>query len=278
MKMDTVIGIDLGGTTIKGGLVRGNELVNQGVMETCATKGGEVSLEILKEVIRRLITVETKAIGIGVPSVVDSRKGIVYHVQNIRDWDEVHLKEILEKEFDLPVHVNNDANCFAKGEKIYGQGRLFDNFVGITLGTGVGGGIIQRGELLSDANCGSGEFGEMPYLDGKLEDYCGSFFFSRFNSNGLEISQRAQDGDSDAIEILNQYAMHLSVLVKMIVLSVDPEAIIFGGAISGSFQLFEQKMGEHLDDFAFPNSINKLKILPSNLHNSGILGASALCF
>ena len=253
-------------------------MVNQGVMETCATKGGEVSLEILKEVILRLITVETKAIGIGVPSVVDSRKGIVYHVQNIRDWDEVHLKEILEKEFDLPVHVNNDANCFAKGEKIYGQGRLFDNFVGITLGTGVGGGIIQRGELLSDANCGSGEFGEMPYLDGKLEDYCGSFFFSRFNSNGLEISQRAQDGDSDAIEILNQYAMHLSVLVKMIVLSVDPEAIIFGGAISGSFQLFEQKMGEHLDDFAFPNSINKLKILPSNLHNSGILGASALCF
>ncbi len=275
--MKNIIGIDLGATTIKGGLVIGNHLIKQVTKNTEADKGGETSLNILKEVILELRSVDTAAIGIGVPSVVDSEKGIVYHVQNIRNWEEVHLKSLLEKELDLPVFINNDANCFAIGERIYGRGQEFENFVGITLGTGVGGGIIQNGKLLSDANCGSGEYGEMPYLDGILEDYCGSFFFSKYNSNGLEIMQRVEKGDKEAVEIMNEYVRHIAVLVKMIVLSVDPQAIIFGGAISNSFHLFKDKMYDNLVEFPFPNSIKKLKILKSELLNIGILGAAALC-
>lgn len=275
--MKNIIGIDIGATTIKGGLVIGNHLIKQVTKNTEADKGGETSLNILKEVILELRSVDTAAIGIGVPSVVDSEKGIVYHVQNIRNWEEVHLKSLLEKELDLPVFINNDANCFAIGERIYGRGQEFENFVGITLGTGVGGGIIQNGKLLSDANCGSGEYGEMPYLDGILEDYCGSFFFSKYNSNGLEIMQRVEKGDKEAVEIMNEYVRHIAVLVKMIVLSVDPQAIIFGGAISNSFHLFKDKMYDNLVEFPFPNSIKKLKILKSELQNIGILGAAALC-
>lgn len=275
--MKNIIGIDLGATTIKGGLVIGNHLIKQVTKNTEANKGGETSLNILKEVILELKSVDTAAIGIGVPSVVDSEKGIVYHVQNIRNWDEVHLKSLLEKELDLPVFINNDANCFAMGERIYGLGQDFENFVGITLGTGVGGGIIQKGKLLSDANCGSGEYGEMPYLDGILEEYCGSFFFSKYNSSGLEIMQRFENGDNEAVDIMNEYARHIAVLVKMIVLSVDPQAIIFGGAISNSFHLFKDKMHDNLFEFPFPNSIKKLKILKSELQNIGILGATALC-
>ncbi|MFA6701166.1 MAG: ROK family protein [Dysgonamonadaceae bacterium] len=275
--MKNIIGIDLGATSIKGGLVIGNHLIKQVTKNTEADKGGETTLNILKEAIHELKSVDTAAIGIGVPSVVDSEKGIVYHVQNIRNWDEVHLKSLLEKELDLPVFINNDANCFAMGERIYGLGQDFENFVGITLGTGVGGGIIQKGKLLSDANCGSGEYGEMPYLDGILEEYCGSFFFSKYNSSGLEIMQRFETGDNDAVDIMNEYARHIAVLVKMIVLSVDPQAIIFGGAISNSFHLFKDKMYDSLVEFPFPNSIKKLKILKSELQNIGILGAAALC-
>ena len=271
--MKHIIGIDLGGTTIKGGVIESKNLIKQIVQNTEANKGGETTLNHLKEVIRKLRTAETKAVGIGVPSVVDSERGIVYHVQNIRDWEEIHLKSILEKEFDMPVFINNDANCFAMGERIYGLGQNFENFVGITLGTGVGGGIIQKGKLLSDMN-----YGEMPYLDGILEDYCGSFFFTKKNSNGYDIMQRAEKDDNKAIEIFDEYSKHMAILVKMIVLSVDPQAIIFGGAISNSFHLFEKKMYDNLTDFPFPNSIRNLKILKSKLQNIGILGASALCY
>lgn len=277
--MKHIIGIDLGGTAIKGGLMEGTQLLRQIAEDTRAEEGGDITINVLINVIRQLRTEETVAIGIGVPSVVDREKGIVYHVQNIKDWDEVHLKGLLEEEFHLPVFIDNDANCFAKGERIYGLGREFENFVGITLGTGVGGGIIQKGDLLSDANTGSGEFGEMPYLGGKLEEFCGSFFFvNNHNTTGYDVAQKAAAGDREALHIMHEYGKHIAVLVKMIVLTVDPQAVIFGGAIANSLPLFEESMYEHLIDFPYPNSIKKLKILKSELQNSGILGAAALCY
>lgn len=277
--MKHIIGIDLGGTTIKGGLIEGQNMVEEEVADTRAAEGGETTLAVLKDIIRELKTDETRAIGIGVPSVVDRAKGVVYHVQNIKDWDEVHLKRMLEEEFHVPVHIDNDANCFAKGERIYGLGRDFENFVGITLGTGVGGGIIQKGNLLSDANCGSGEFGEIPYLDGILEQYCGSFFFiNNYNTTGYEVARKAEQNDKKALEIMHEYGKHIAVLVKMIVLTVDPQAIIFGGAIANSLSLFKESMYGHLIDFPYPNSIKNLKIVKSELNHPGILGAAALCY
>lgn len=276
--MKNVIGVDIGGTNIVGGRIEGNVIVQQLSEDTNALKGGEETLNILIEIIRKLATSETTGIGIGVPSVVDREQGIVYNVQNIQDWDEVHLKSILEKEFCVPVFIDNDANCFAYGEKIFGQGNEYRNFVGITLGTGVGGGIIQNNHLLNDANCGSGEFGEVPYLDSILEEYCGSRFFTRTgNITGFEAALKAKEGDKKSIELYNEYGKHIAVLVKIIMLIVDPQAIIFGGSISKSFKLFEKSMYENLSDFPYPNSVKKIKILVSELQNIGVLGAGALC-
>lgn len=142
--MDNILGIDIGGTTINGGRIEGEQIVEEITMDTMAREGGITTVNIVKEVIRRLKSEDTRAIGIGVPSVVDRNRGVVYNVQNIRDWEEVHLKSLLEKEFAVPVRLDNDANCFAYGEKIFGKGKTYENFVGITLGTGVGGGIIQQ--------------------------------------------------------------------------------------------------------------------------------------
>lgn len=276
--MESILGIDIGGTSIVGGRIEGDIIIEQITVDTCAQEGGDKTLNILKELIRQLKTTDTRAIGIGVPSVVDREKGIVYNVQNIKNWDEVHLKSLLEAEFELPVHIDNDANCFAYGEKIYGKGKDFQNFVGITLGTGVGGGIIQDNHLLFDSNCGSGEFGEIPYLDSILEEYCGSRFFTRTTGrSGYEIALKAREGDRDSIEIYNQYGKHISMLVKIILLIVDPQAIIFGGSISQSFDLFKDSMYENLKDFPYPKSVDKIQILTSDLHNIGILGAGALC-
>jgi len=93
-------------------------------MDTRALEGGITTINVLKEIICQLKTDKTIAIGIGVPSVVDRKRGIVYNVQNIKDWDEVHLKSLLENEFNVPVYVDNDANCFAYGEKIFGKGKI----------------------------------------------------------------------------------------------------------------------------------------------------------
>lgn len=270
--MGSYIGVDIGGTTIVGGLIEGSIIKHQFKEDTNAHKGGEITLNILKKVIRQLKSSETKGIGIGVPSVVDRKDGIVYNVQNIKDWDEVHLKEILEAEFNVPVYIDNDANCFAYGEKIFGKGRDFENFVGITLGTGVGGGIIQNNHLLHDSNCGSGEFGEISYLDSILEDYCGSrIFYRTANQSAYDIALKAHKGDEESIEIYNQYGYHISMLVKIILLILDPQAIIFGGSITKSYDLFKSDMNNNLKDFPYPKSIEKIQILTPDLHNIGIL-------
>ena len=276
--MENIIGVDLGGTTIVGGRIEGESIVEQLALDTNAELGGEVTLDILKRIIRDLFDKDTKAIGDGVPSVVDRDEGVVYNVQNIKNWDEVHLKDLLEAEFDIPVFVDNDANCFALGEKIFGKGKEFDNFVGLTLGTGVGGGIIQNNHLLFDSNCGSGEFGEVPYLDSILEEYCGSRFFPRTAGfSAYEISLKAREGDADAIEIYNEYGKHMSMLVKIVLLIIDPQAIIFGGSIAKSYDLFKEPMYQNLRDFPYPKSVEKIKIITSDLENIGILGAGALC-
>lgn len=276
--MENILGIDIGGTSIVGGRIEGSSIIKQEKAGTLAQEGGETTLKVLKGIISSLITKETTAIGVGVPSVVDREKGIVYNVQNIKDWDEVHMKSILEKEFNLPVYVDNDANCFAYGEKIFGKGREFSNFVGITLGTGVGGGIIQDNHLLCDSNCGSGEFGELPYLDSILEDYCGSrFFIQKTGQTAYDIALKAAEDDANSQEIYSEYGRHISVLVKVILLILDPQAIIFGGSIAQSFKLFEKSMYDNLKDFPYPKSVEKIKILTSDLNNIGILGAGALC-
>lgn len=276
--MDNIIGIDLGGTSIKGGRIEGDRIVRQTASDTQASLGGDITMNVLKGVIADLITDETKAIGIGVPSVVDRERGIVYNVQNISGWDEVHLRSELEQEFGCPVYIDNDANCFAYGEKVFGKGKEFKNFVGITLGTGLGAGIIQNHKLLSDANCGSGEFGEIPYHGVKLEDYCGSRFFIRgTDSNGYEMSLKARQGDPEAIGKFEEYGSHLAYLIKLIVLTLDPDAVIFGGAIAKSFDLFGDAIRDNLKDFPYPKSIEKLQILASNQKDCGILGAGSLC-
>lgn len=100
--------MDIGGTTGVGGLIEGSIIKHQVKENTYAQKGGETTLSILKKIIGQLKSSETKGIGIGVPSVVDRKDGIAYNVQNIKDWEEVHLKEILETEFNIPVYIDND--------------------------------------------------------------------------------------------------------------------------------------------------------------------------
>ena len=272
------IGIDLGGSNVRCGLVENGNVVMR-LSEPCRSDQPEnVVLEQIKDLIRRLINPSVEGIGIGVPSVVDMQKGIVYNVANIPSWKEVHLKDYLEAEFGLPVYVNNDANCFALGEHRCGAGQPFGNMLGVTLGTGVGAGIIIDNKLYCGSNTGAGEIGCLPYLEHTLEFYCGSAFFERYHSmSGKEALELAESGSIYGKLIWDAFGSHIGVLVKVILFTYDPDAIIFGGSIANAFPYFEEAMRQEMETFDFPETLKKIQILISTRNDISILGAAALC-
>ena len=271
------IGIDLGGTNMRVGLIDGATLVNK-VIEPCPSKGTEDEvLNQLKRQIAQLMSPEVTSIGIGVPSVVDSVQGIVYNVANIPSWKEVHLKEQLEREFGIPVAVNNDANCFALGVWKYGEGQGTKDMVGLTMGTGIGSGIIIDGKLYNGVNTGAGEIGSLPFKDADYEFYCSSRFFSDLHGDtGANFGKRAQAGDAEAVAVWNEFGENVGELIKAVLFTYAPEAIIIGGGIASAFPLFEAPMRASLESFPYPANVAATRIMPSTLPNAAILGAGAL--
>ena len=260
--MSNIIGVDLGGTKIKAGVRRGNDLADIRLTMLKEKDSLDGTLRQLIELIASLTGPDIDGIGIGVPSVVDVEKGIVYDVVNIPSWKKVALKEILEKEFKLPVAVNNDANCFALGEHRFGKTRNFHNVVGLTIGTGLGAGVIINNELYNGSNCGAGEIGMLAYMDKNYEYYCSSFFFEAIHqTTALETFKNAEKGMFQSLQLWSEFGGHLGNALKAVVYALDPEAIVLGGSIAKAYTYFSQSMMDSLQDFAYPQSIKKLKIL-----------------
>ena len=274
-----IIGIDLGATNIRGTVVSGEE-ISDIISRRIKTKGTEEEvLEDVYALIDDLIDSDVKAIGIGVPSVVDVKKGIVYDVIHIPSWKEVHLKELLENRYHIPVFVNNDANCFALGEHYFGKGKGVDDMIGLTVGTGLGAGVIINNHLYAGRNCGAGEFGMVDYLDKNYEYYAsGSFFSNVYGLNGEEVFKKAKDGDEQALTLYAELGKHLGNAIKMILYTYDTELIILGGSVQLAYDFFEKAMWERIKTFEFPKGLENLQIKTSALANSGILGAAALYY
>ena len=275
----TVIGVDMGGTNIRAGRVEGisvGKIVSGLVPET---ENADEVTDVLTGLIDQVIDGDVAGIGVGVPSLVDPVKGIVFNVQNIPSWKEVYLKDILEKRFGVPAYLNNDANCFAVGERFFGKGRGYDDFVGLICGTGLGAGIIKNGHLMPDRNCGSGEFGEIPYLDGIFEHYASGQFFRRvYNEDGNVMAERARKRDTGAVKAFEEFGAHLGKAIKTIMLAVDPGAVIIGGGVASSFDLYSDAMWTEIKDFPYPRSVVNLEIVTTDTQEIALLGAAALYY
>jgi len=277
--MIEIIGVDIGGSNLKAGRVMNGIIEKKSVMPVDRNATSNQVLQDLFYCIDELITPKTRRIGIGVPAVVDPLEGIVYNVQNIPSWEIVPLKDILMKRYNLPVFINNDANCFALGEKIYGKGREYKNFVGLSLGTGIGMGIIINNELYNGVLCGAGEIGMISYKDSNIENYASSFFFTqKFGMTAKELFSLVEQGNLKAINVFNEYGEHLGEAIKSILYLFAPEAIIIGGSISKAFAHFKKSLETSLESFAYQKQIENLKIEISDKTGSPILGAAALCF
>ena len=277
--MTRVIGIDLGATNIRGAVVSGGSLSD--IVSVRIHSDGEVAdvLGDIYHVIDALINPAITAIGIGVPSVVDVAEGIVYDVQYIPSWVEVPLKKILESRYHKPVFVNNDANCFALGEHYFGQGRDANSMIGLTLGTGLGGGVIINNKLFPGCNCGAGEIGLLPYKDNVLEYYCsGSFFKNVHGLDGVQVFEDARKGDAHALELYAELGTHVGQAIKAVIYTYDPELIVLGGSVSQAYDLFSETMWAAIRTLAYVKSAERIRIEVSNLKNSGILGAAALYY
>jgi len=186
------LAIDLGGTNIRVARVAGGQIVDRKAAACPAQASEKEVLDALEALVGSLMTDEVEGIGVGVPSVVDAERGIVYNVANIPSWKEVHLKDLWQSRFGVPVAVNNDANCFALGEYSFGKGKGYRNMLGITLGTGVGAGVIIDGKLYNGMDTGAGEIGSIPYLELDYEQYCSSSFFVRcYGTTGKEAALKA---------------------------------------------------------------------------------------
>ena len=274
-----IIGIDLGGTQLRAGIVSGSRLENIASVRIPSDGTVDEVLQVMYKLIDPLVDEDIKAIGIGVPSVVDIEKGIVYDVQNIPSWKEVHLKRILEDRYQVPVFINNDSNCFALGEKHFGKGKNFHSMIGLTIGTGLGGGIIINDKLYAGVNCGAGEFGCVEYLDQYVEYYAsGQFFQNCYQTNGEVVYKKALEGDPLSIMIFEEFGTHLGNAIRMVLYTFCPELIVLGGSISKAYPLFQEKMWQRIHTYIYSNTLNQIQLEVSNLENPGILGAASLYY
>lgn len=273
------IGIDLGGTNIRGGLVSERNLSSIFSQKVSASGSVDDVLKELFSVVDKLINSSVNAIGIGVPGLVDTEHGIVYDVVNIPSWKQVPLGQLLGDRYHLPVFINNDANCFALGEFYFGKGQGSDSMIGLTIGTGLGSGVIINRKLYAGRNGGAGEFGMIDYLDKYVEWYAsGQFFKNVYNTDGETVFKKANEGNKEAIGMYEEMGVHLGNAIKTILYALDVELIILGGSVRHAYPFFSKSVWQSLQNFAFQNAVKNLRIEVSELENSGLLGAAALYF
>ena len=273
------LGIDIGGTNLSLGLVQDDAVQHAFSAPSFPLDATlEQTLDYLGGLIDRIITPDTTKIGIGVPSVVDVHKGIVYDTQNIPSWKEVPLKAYLEDRFHVPVAVNNDANCYALGiYGLYPAEQKPELLVAVTLGTGVGMGIVVEGRLLNGANCGAGELGSLAYRDSLIEDYCGRHFFDAAGKDSRADSEAASAGDPEALALFDELGRNLGVLLSIVLFAYDPSHIAFGGGIANNYPLFRPAMEEYLKaHFPYRKALENLKIDIFTDNNIPVIGAALL--
>ncbi len=274
-----ILGVDLGGTNLCIGLVDNGVVVKTvSVPSFTPSATMEETLEYLAEQISTLMSPEVTKIGIGVPSVVDVNRGIVYDAANIPSWKEVHLKAFLEERFGVPANVNNDANCYAMGAYgTYPDDAKPESLVTVTLGTGIGIGVVDHGRLMCGVNCGAGELGYLDYKDGCLEEYCSRQYFDKLGVKAHEVAAAANEGDAEAIEIFNEFGRNLGHAIMILMYAYDPSHIVFGGGIANALPLFRGTMEEYVKNkFPFRSNFEKLQIDVRTSGDIPIIGASLI--
>jgi glucokinase len=288
-----LIGIDLGGTKIAAALATPDgKLVTDVNIPTEAQKGKEQVIDNIKKAAANLIRGEKKKVtclGIGVPGPIEYEKGIVIEPPNLPGWKRVNLKKILEKEFHIPIHLDNDANCAALAEAYFGAGKKARHFIYMTISTGIGGGIIIDRKLYRGAIGAAGEFGHMVIDSKGFVCGCGNIGCLEALGSGTAIKRRAgmdaisvelaaRQGDKKAQKVIAETAHYLAIGVANLVNIFNPELVVLGGGVSKMRELLLNPIRQEFKEYALTLPAKSVKIVRAKLGaESGVLGAVALC-
>ncbi len=272
------IGIDIGGTSMVAARFSESELLDRAEVSTGAQRPAEEIMESLFGAIDQVLTDEVVGIGIGMPGFMDTQTGEILRINNIPSFNGFSIKQAVEKRFSLPTFQNNDANCFALGETYYGAGKGYTNLVGVTLGTGLGGGIIINRKIHTGLVGGAGELGCVPFHGGIVEDLCSAALFAnKYNKTGAELYNEAKDGNKEALMVFDELARNIGELLHIVMYILAPEAFIIGGSVAKAWEFLEKPLREEVDKFPVDLISQKVKLLPAQLDNAGLFGAAALC-
>jgi glucokinase len=309
------LGVDLGGTSIKTGIVsEKGKIIKKISVESKSADGPDAVVEQIKKAINELLKKSKKkiyGIGIGAPGVVSVKKGTVENPPNFPAWEKVNLGKLIEKEFGKKVFVENDANAAAIGELIFGVGKKYDSFVMITLGTGVGGGIIIDNKIYRGEFGAAGEIGHLtidhngPQCNcgskGCIEAYVGNnYLVSRIKKELTDhpeskiwkltdndpdqlspkiIDTASEAGDAYAQSIVKQMGYYLGCALASVSNLLDVSTFIIGGGVSGFGQPLFDSIKETASSRVLTPLRERIEVHPAKLKNdAGIKGASALVF
>ena len=299
------IGIDFGGTSVKIGVLESGTVIEEAPrIDTQVFESARPLIERINETCDELRSRHSgiEAIGVGMPGFVDFPTGMVHNLTNVKGWQRIYLKKELNELSNLPVTVENDANCMAYAEWKRGAGRGMQNLVAVTLGTGVGGGFVVENRLVRGANYVAGELGQTSIDSqgpagayenrGSLEDYVGNqqitdLAFSRYQETGqprdrsectpAHLSELAAKGENLALEIWDKVARMLSTSLMNCCWILNPEAIIIGGGVAQAGAVLFDPLEKHLRGQLGDPFKENLRILPARFSNeAGIVGAATL--
>ncbi|MBU4343373.1 MAG: ROK family protein [Candidatus Omnitrophica bacterium] len=295
------IGIDLGATRIKMGLVdkRGRVSHRRQINTPVNAKKKNV-IDSLVENIDGIISEagiarkNVAGIGMGVPGPTDFKKGIVRYFPNIKGWENTPLKSILEKRLGLKVNIDNDVNAMTLGEYVFGAGRGAGNVVCLTLGTGVGGGLILNGGIYRGSTMAAGEIGHIPINESGPRCNCRgmacieSYIGNRYILNRIkkifgraitleELTRLAKKGNKAAKRIWEDVGTKLGIALTGVVNLLNPDIVVVGGGVSNAGELILGPARLELKKRAMKDQAEHVKLVRARLgEDAGIIGASLL--
>jgi glucokinase len=311
-----LVGVDIGGTTIKMAFVSlEGDILHMWEIETDKSNSGQHIPASIASSLRQKLTElnETKSrligIGVGAPGPVNVDDGTIEGAINL-GWGKYPLKDILEQVTSLPVTVDNDANIAALGEMWQGAGMRAKNLICITLGTGVGGGIIANGEIIHGVNGAGGEIGHITSVPsggfacncgkrGCLETIASATGIVRITQEELSASTRpsklrnrfcenhgltarqvfdaAKEGDELAADVIGKVAFQLGLALANLANGLNPEKIVIGGGVSQAGATLLEPLKREFARFAFPRVAEGAEIVIATLGNrAGVMGGAWL--
>jgi glucokinase len=291
MTEQMALGIDLGGTKTHAGLVTaGGEVLAEARVPTEANKEAEVILRDVVAAARQVVEEagvameDVAGVGVGSPAPLDIFRGIILSPGNLPTLHGFPLVDRLSRALGRPVVLNNDANCFGLGEALFGAGAGAEVCCGFTLGTGLGGFLVIGGDLFSGPRGAAAEIWCAPYMGDQVEEKVSGRGVARNykklterRHTAREIAELAREGDEDALEAWREFGRDLAVPVAYMCNIADPDVVVFGGAMSKAWDLFQPALLP--EAMKYINAVNRdaVRMVPSSLPDSaGMLGAAAL--